>query len=151
MPYLVNAVYPSFFPDIPDSDDGTDGIQRDDLIQVFLTGHPDAEPADRCGGGRDAPTEHGHPAVHLVCSTLGVIGGDLAGFPNGRRLDDDIIDVALRVAMGVLLPGHDAAADTLGDGVDANDRSFLSAFPYVAYPPLGVDDVALTDRTPHHG
>ena len=71
------------------------------------------------------------------CSTLGVIGGDLAGFPNGRRLDDDVIDVALRVTMGVLLPTHDAAADTLGDGVDENDRTFLSEFPYVAYPHSG--------------
>jgi Domain of unknown function (DUF4331) len=137
LPYLVNAVYPSFFPNIPDSDNSTDGIQRDDLIQVFLTGIPtlnqptDVEAAEMLRLNMDIS-----PCTSS-CSTLGVIGGDLAGFPNGRRLSDDIIDVALRVTMGVLLPGHDAAADTLGDGVDANDRSFLSEFPYVAYPHSG--------------
>ena len=56
-----------------------------------------------------------------ACSRLGVIAGDVQGFPNGRRLSDDTIDIALRVARGCLLPSHDAAADTLGDGVDAND------------------------------
>jgi uncharacterized protein DUF4331 len=64
---------------------------------------------------------------------------DTAGFPNGRRLSDDIIDVALRVVMGVLLPGHDPDADGLGDGVDMNDESFLPTFPYVAYPHSGSD------------
>ena len=73
------------------------------------------------------------------CSTLGAIDGDIAGFPNGRRLSDDIIDIALRVVMGVLIPGHDTDADGLADGVDANDASFLSEFPYVAYPHSGSD------------
>ena len=52
------------------------------------------------------------PCEPVVCPThsdLGVIGGDLAGFPNGRRLSDDIIDVSLRVVEGVLIPGHDPA------------------------------------------
>ena len=77
------------------------------------------------------------------CSTLGVIGGDVAGFPNGRRLSDDIIDVSLRVVLGVLLPDHQALADTIGDGVDENDVPFLNAFPYVAYPFSG------SDTSPH--
>ena len=68
-----------------------------------------------------------------------MIGGDYAGFPNGRRLSDDIIDVALRVTEGVLLPNHSAGADTLGDGVNANDVPFLSSFPYVGYPHSGSD------------
>ncbi len=137
LPHLVNAVYPTFFPNIPDSDAGTPGIQRADLIQVFLTGIPtlnqptDVEAAEMLRLNMDIPP------CSADCSTLGVIDGDLAGFPNGRRLDDDIIDVALRVTMGVLLPGHDAAADTIGDGVDANDSSFNTEFPYVAYPHSG--------------
>ncbi len=139
LPYLVNAVYPSFFPNIPDTDDGTGGVQRDDLIQVFLTGIPtvnqpkNVEPAEMLRLNMDIPP------CGSDCSTLGVIDGDLAGFPNGRRLDDDVIDVALRVTMGVLIPGHDPAADTLGDGVDANDVSFNTEFPYVAYPHSGSD------------
>ncbi len=55
------------------------------------------------------------------CSAFGVIGGDLAGFPNGRPLSDDIIDVSLRVVLGVLLPTHEPIADTIGDGANAND------------------------------
>ena len=76
-----------------------------------------------------------------------MLGGDLAGFPNGRRLTDDIIDVALRVVLGVLLPDHQAIADTIGDGVDANDVPFNTGFPYVAYPHSGRTRI-LTDRTP---
>jgi hypothetical protein len=74
-----------------------------------------------------------------ACSRLGVLAGDLAGFPNGRRLDDDVIDIALRVVLGVLLPDHQAIADTIGDGVDANDVAFQDAFPYVALPHSGSD------------
>jgi hypothetical protein len=65
---------------------------------------------------------------------MGVLGGDLAGFPNGRRLADDAIDVTLQAAEGVLLPGHPAAVEGLGDGVNANDSAFRGAFPYVALP-----------------
>ncbi len=49
------------------------------------------------------------------------------------------IDVSLRVVLGVLLPDHQALADTIGDGVDANDLPFNSSFPYVAYPTAGSD------------
>ena len=56
---------------------------------------------------------------------------------------DDTIDIALRVAMGVLLPNHDAAAETLGDGVDANESPFQSTFPFIAYPHSG------SDASPH--
>ena len=65
---------------------------------------------------------------------LGVIAGDTAGFPNGRRLADDVIDATIRVAEGVLLPTHDAAAETLGDGVNGNALPFRTVFPYVALP-----------------
>ena len=82
------------------------------------------------------------PCEQGSCSTysdLGVIGGDNAGFPNGRRLADDVIDVALRVVEGVLIPGHDPAADTLADGVNSNDVAFQSSFPYLALPHSGSD------------
>jgi hypothetical protein len=143
LPRVVNAVYPTFFPTIPDSDPGTNGIQRSDLISVFLTGlqglnKPHGVQASEmlrlnidtplCGVG-------GAPA----CKMLGVIAGDPQGFPNGRRLSDDTIDIALRVAMGLLLDPHDPAVDTLGDGVDANESSFNATFPYVAYPHSGSD------------
>ena len=137
LPHLINAVYPGAFPNIPDSDAGTAGIQRADLIQVFLTGIPTLNQPTHVQPSEMLRLNMDIPPCTSACSTLGVIDGDLAGFPNGRRLDDDIVDVALRVTMGVLLPGHDPAADTIGDGVNENDVPFLSSFPYVGYPTAG--------------
>src|SRR5204862_1588606 len=68
-------------------------------------------------------------------SRFGVLAGDLAGFPNGRRLADDVVDIELRVVAGVLVPGFDVAPNNqLGDGIDANDKPYLPYFPYVAPP-----------------
>jgi hypothetical protein len=135
LPHLVNAVYPSL--DVPDSNPSKAGIQRADLIQVFLTGIPNLNQPKNVQPSEMLRLNINTPVCTSSCSTLGVIGGDVAGFPNGRRLSDDIIDVSLRVTMGVLLPSHSAGADTLGDGVDANDVSFLPDFPYVGYPTAG--------------
>ena len=140
LPHLLNAVYGT---DIPDSDDSTAGIQRADLIQVFLTGVPTLNQPAHVKASEMLRLNTAIAPCSTDCSTLGVIGGDVAGFPNGRRLSDDIIDVSLRVVLGVLLPDHQALADTIGDGVDANDVPFLDAFPYVAYPSSG------SDTSPH--
>ena len=134
LPHLINAVYGL---EVPDTNPAIDGVQRSDLVQVFLTGLP----------GLNKPT-HVRPSEMLrlnmdiapctsACSTLGAIAGDNAGFPNGRRLTDDIIDIALRVVEGFLIPGHDPFVDGLADGVGANDSAFLGSFPYVAYPHSG--------------
>ena len=137
LPHLLNAVYGT---DIPDSDPNTPGIQRDDLVAVFLTGvaglnRPNnGTPGEMLRLNMSIP-----PCSGAGCNRLGVIGGDNAGFPNGRRLSDDIIDVSLRVVLGALLPTHQALADTIGDGVDANDVSFNTEFPYLAYPSSGSD------------
>ena len=56
---------------------------------------------------------------------LGVIGGDNGGFPNGRRLGDDVVDAAEQVMAG-FLKGNKVP---LGDGVNADDRKLLPAFP----------------------
>ncbi|HET6770699.1 MAG TPA: DUF4331 domain-containing protein [Actinomycetota bacterium] len=109
---------------------------RNDLVQVFLTGLPGLnQPA----GVR--PSEmlrlNMSTAPAATPNRLGAVGGDNAGFPNGRRLADDTIDIALQVVEGVLLPGHPAAVNTLGDGVDTNDAAFGTTFPYVALPHAG--------------
>ena len=65
---------------------------------------------------------------------LGVVGGDLAGFPNGRRLADDVLDITVQAAEGILLPNPPAAVATLGDGVNGNEHVFQMKFPYVALP-----------------
>jgi Domain of unknown function (DUF4331) len=136
LPHLLNAVYGL---DIPDSDPNTPGIQRADLISVFLTGVDKLNMPKSGTPSEMIRLNMSIPPCSSTCSRLGVLGGDIAGFPNGRRLSDDIIDESLRVVLGVLLPNHQAIADTIGDGVDGNDVSFNTKFPYVAYPHSGSD------------
>jgi hypothetical protein len=66
-----------------------------------------------------------------------VIGGDVAGFPNGRRPGDDVVDIALRVMMGALLPTTVAPSGQLPftDGALVTANMFPSVFPYIN-PPL---------------
>jgi hypothetical protein len=106
---------------------------------VFLTGVDGLNMPDGGTPSEMVRLNMSIPPCSMDCSRLGVIDGDIAGFPNGRRLSDDIIDVSLRVVLGVLLPDHQALADTIGDGVDANDVPFNSSFPYVGYPTSGSD------------
>ncbi|MPQ97772.1 DUF4331 domain-containing protein [Modestobacter sp. I12A-02628] len=74
-------------------------------------------------------------------SRLGVVGGDIQGFPNGRRLGDDVLDIELLALEGIYdvsnVPAdRQGAFDALkgGDGVDTNDADFGDTFPYVAAP-----------------
>lgn len=136
LPRLIEAVYGI---EAPDSDDMKDGIQRDDLIAVFLTGIADlnqpvnVEPAEMLRLNLTTPVcEEGTCADY---SRLGVIGGDVAGFPNGRRLADDILDIALQVVEGELIGNP----NDLGDGVNVDDNPFSSTFPYVSLPTRGSD------------
>jgi hypothetical protein len=144
LPHLMNAVYG--IP-VPDSDPNTPGVQRADLIQVFLTGVPGLNQPENVQASEmlrlNIDTELCGVSGAPACSRLGVVGGDLQGFPNGRRLSDDTIDIALRAAEGFLLPGHPAIVDTLGDGVNANEEPFESTFPYVQDPHSG------SDTSPH--
>jgi Domain of unknown function (DUF4331) len=69
---------------------------------------------------------------------LGLLGGDPAGFPNGRRLGDDAVDVALRAVAGVLNPSFNIFPNNrLGDGVNVNDGSYRASFPYLRNAPSG--------------
>ena len=71
---------------------------------------------------------------------FGVLGGDVAGFPNGRRLGDDVVDIALRAVAGAtpLTPAFNTGINAqLGDGVAGNDKPFLTVFPFVATPHAG--------------
>jgi hypothetical protein len=77
---------------------------------------------------------------------FGVIGGDLAGFPNGRRLEDDVVDISLQVVAGFLV-GNEVP---LGDGVDVNDKEFLSEFPYLAGPDSGFESDPSNRIEPGH-
>jgi hypothetical protein len=76
------------------------------------------------------------PVAAEAQSNLGVLGGDTAGFPNGRRPGDDVVDIELRVAMGVLLPEDVAPSGQLPytDGVLVSATDFRSTFPYLNTP-----------------
>ena len=68
-------------------------------------------------------------------------GGDLAGFPNGRRVLDDVTDIAARVVAGVLAgaPFDGFPHNRIGDGVNANDVPYRETFPYIAAAHSGRD------------
>jgi hypothetical protein len=146
LPHVIHAVYPSI--SVPDSDnDPSNGIQRDDLVSVFLTGiqglnqPANVTPSEMLRLNLATPLCDATSSDPNVpdCDPLGVIAGDVQGYPNGRRLSDDVIDISLRVVLGKLLGQNQPTSDTIGDGVDANDVPFLNSFPYVAYPHSGSD------------
>ncbi|MEV7992321.1 DUF4331 domain-containing protein [Streptomyces sp. NPDC086077] len=122
LPGLIEAIYKIPAPAEP----------RNDLVDVFLKGVKDLN-----------QPPHVTPSEMLRLNTsvkpaatpkrLGVLDGDNAGFPNGRRLTDDVIDASLQVVEGELL----GAKNDLGDAVDKNDKEFEKAFPYLALPTEG--------------
>ncbi len=66
-----------------------------------------------------------------------MLGGDLQGFPNGRRLTDDVVDISIQAVEGAAQTGQLVDALAAGDKVDANDNQFGGQFPYVALPNVG--------------
>ncbi|MFI7321416.1 DUF4331 domain-containing protein [Streptomyces venezuelae] len=102
---------------------------RKDLVSVFLTGVKDLN---------QPPNVRPAEALRLNTSIkpsadpkrLGVLDGDNAGFPNGRRLADDVVDIELQAVAGELVGNK----NDLGDAVDANDMAFGKTFPYLALP-----------------
>ena len=137
---IINTIYPSL-PDARTSD-------RSDLVLILGQGVPGLNATNTGDTLYDMlRLNMGIPPTENP-SRLGVLDGDLAGFPNGRRVWDDVVDIELRaVADGYGsflnenfdLP-NESPNNMVGDGCDANDRSFLDAFPYVAAPWQGYDD-----------
>ncbi|HMA33227.1 MAG TPA: DUF4331 domain-containing protein [Chloroflexia bacterium] len=121
---------------------------RDDLVAIFLTGikgatqPPNVKPAEELRLNLGVP-----PTAPDKVSNLGVVGGDLGGYPDGRRLADDVTDISLKAVAGAAYPlfhpdfKPDPLAAQLGDGVDANDAPFRSSFPYVAVAWSGTQSV----------
>jgi len=134
---LVNLLYPV----LPD----TQTMGRDDLVAVLLTGVPGLN----FTGTVHADLLRLNTAIPPAASPspLGALAGDFQGFPNGRRLADDVTDIEVRAVAcgyGPILAGalglcNLSPNDTIGDGVDANENAFLSAFPYVAAPNRGYE------------
>lgn len=82
-----------------------------------------------------------NPTPPGSASRLGLLGGDPAGFPNGRRVFDDVTDLALRLVVGGVLAGPPFSTSPintrLGDGVNVNDAPYRTDFPYLANSPSG--------------
>jgi hypothetical protein len=136
---VIEALYNELLPgalDVPD-------VDRTDLLPLVQYRPPIAPDASKPGPIADLMRLNtGVPATPLEsASRLGAIAGDLGGFPNGRRLFDDVVDITLRVAVGgVLIPEFNRFPNNaLGDGVNVNDAEFRAEFPYLANSPSGRD------------
>ncbi len=144
-------LYPSFNAPAP---------PRNDVATIFLTGIPNLNLQTNTSGSTTPPAAFtGQPANTVpnerlrlnlgipptagtasaigTANRLGFLGGDNAGFPNGRRVGDDVVDIELRVFAGAttFTPTFNVAPNNLlGDGVNTNDRPYLTRFPYLATP-----------------
>jgi hypothetical protein len=124
---LIPVLYPSIkVPPAP----------RNDLVAIFLTGIAGLnQPA------HVTPSEMLRLNMAILPSAspdrLGLLAGQADGFPNGRRLGDDVVDIELRALAGgtPLTPAFNIFPNNgLADGVDKNDKPFLATFPYMAHP-----------------
>ena len=112
---------------------------RNDLVAIFLTGIPGLNQPTNV---RAAEMLRLNMAIPPTSSPdrMGVLGGDLAGFPNGRRVGDDVLDIVLQAAAGgtPLTPAYNRSPNnSLGDGVNRNDVAYLTSFPYLGIPHAG--------------
>jgi hypothetical protein len=131
---IINTIYPS----LPDAD--TTG--RGDLSLILGQGVPTLNQTNTGDTLYDELRLNMGVPPTAKPSRLGALDGDLAGFPNGRRLADDVVDIEVRaVADGYGKFLADAFGlknldpnNQVGDGCDQNDAAFMSAFPYVAAP-----------------
>ena len=79
------------------------------------------------------------PTAQASRKRMAFLAGDSAGFPNGRRVSDDVTDIAARAVAGVLAgaPFNAFPNNSIGDGVNMNDRPYQEVFPYVAFANSG--------------
>jgi Domain of unknown function (DUF4331) len=137
---VLNAAYGLAVPDPP----------RADLLPLVQYSGPFAGPGSSPGPVADLlRLDTSVPPTPMASRRrLGLLAGDNAGFPNGRRVSDDVTDVALRVVAGVLcsasctssgIPFSAATVPLLGDGVNTNDVPYQESFPYVGWAHSGRD------------
>ncbi len=162
LPELINIL---FLPDARNALNMPDlptiaptNFPRNDLVTAFLTGFPNVNQLPTV-----TPSEMQRlntaiaPTPAADQKNFGVVVGDLAGFPNGRRPGDDALDISLRVAMGALchpvdLDGDGEATDNLGicepadanagnlpltEGAAVDAGDFMDVFPYLVTPVSG--------------
>jgi Domain of unknown function (DUF4331) len=139
---LLPVLYPGVFPNLAAYDQ-----PRADLAAILLTGIP-AGVVPNSGGFQNftGTTQADLLRLNLAVApaanpnSIGLIAGDTAGFPNGRRLADNVVAIELRAIAGATIPlvdptyTPDAAAAQLTDGTTNNNQPLLTAFPYVGTP-----------------
>jgi hypothetical protein len=123
--YLLNPVLATVL--------GAPDHNRTDILAAFHTG---IKGLNQTGGPHAdlLRLNTGIPAAGTE-KHLGVLDGDLAGFPNGRRLADDVVDIELQVVAGELI----GSPNDVSDNVQRNDRPFMAAFPYLALAHQGFE------------
>jgi hypothetical protein len=148
--YVTNPVLPAVVETLFPAAKAPTNFPRNDLVTVFLKGLPGVnQPKNVVPSEMLRLNTSIAPTAQSAQNPLGVAGNDNAGFPNGRRPGDDVVDASLRVAMGalcVLTGANDALgvgckpADApaggfkLTDGVRKTATDFKPAFPYLNTP-----------------
>jgi len=143
---LLPILYPGAFPNLAAFN--ATGAPRADLAAILLTGIPAGVVAASFQNNTGTVMSDllrlniSIPAASTP-NPLGVVGGDVAGFPNGRRLEDDVVSVELRAIAGVTLPlvdksfTADKAIADVSDGLTGSKTASLSSFPYIGTPHSG--------------
>jgi hypothetical protein len=143
---LLPILYPGVFPHL-----AALSAARADLVAILMTGIPAGiiPGFQNYTGSTNADLLRLNMAIPPAAdpNPFGILGGDLAGFPNGRRVTDDVVTIELRAIAGATYPlvdssfSPDAAASLVTDGVtaDSNSMPFLSTFPYLGVPNEGFD------------
>jgi hypothetical protein len=141
---LLPVLYPGVFPNLA-------GLtaSRADLVAILLTGLPQGIVAgfQNFTGTTEADMLRLNVAIPPSSSPhpLGILGGDLAGYPNGRRVADDVVTIELRAIAGATYPlvnpayKPDAAAGLITEGLTPGPGRFISTFPYLGTPHDGFD------------
>ncbi len=146
---LIPVLYPKVFPNLAALD--ASKAKRADLLAILLTGIPSGiiPNFQNYTGSTQADLLRLNMAIAPSSNPniLGILGGDLAGFPNGRRVFDDVVTIELRALAGVtyalVAPSYkpDGAASLVTDGVtpSSSGLTYLSSFPYLNTPYDGFD------------
>jgi hypothetical protein len=124
---VLNSIYGIAIPTPP----------RTDLLPLITYAPPIAAPGTPAGPIADMLRLNigVGPTPEASRKRLGLLAGDAAGYPNGRRVSDDVTDITLRALAGILAgPQFNYR---LGDGVNTNDLPFQETFPYVAFAQSG--------------
>ncbi len=139
---LLPGLYPGVFPHLAKY-----SKPRADLAAIILTGIPKGviPGFQNFTGARQADLIRLNTAIPpaKTPNKLGLVGNDAAGFPNGRRVSDDVVAIELRAVAGALIPlvdpsyTPDKAASLLTDGTTNTNGIYPSTFPYIANPNNG--------------